>query len=67
MNSVRSARSARPVRPMSFEVDDRVTIKIDPDLALDLADLIFDADTENPALLALAHKLRSLDKSIGDE
>lgn len=52
-----------PPKPLSFEVDERIGIKIDFDLALDLAELIVNAQPDNPALMALGLRLKSLNKS----
>ncbi len=44
----------------AFVVDNRVTVKIEPELAGALGRLILETDTKNTALLALGHQLRSL-------
>lgn len=51
----------RDGRPMghAFEVDGRIVVKIDHDLAISLGSLILSTDTKNPAMLALGHQLRS--------
>lgn len=41
----------------SFEIDNRVCVKIDKELASQLSRLILESTTENPALLALGHQL----------
>ena len=43
----------------AFEVDGRIWIKIDRELATNLGALILSTDTKNSALLALGHQLRS--------
>lgn len=49
----------------AFEIDDRVVLTIEHELAINLGKLILDTETENTALLALGHQLRNLsdDKS----
>lgn len=44
----------------AFEIDPRVTLKIEPELAVALGRLILETNTENTALLALGHRLRSI-------
>ena len=44
----------------AFSVDSRITISIEPELAVALGSLVLKTDTDNTALLALAHKLRSI-------
>jgi hypothetical protein len=43
-----------------FSVDPRITLKIEPALAVALGRLILDTKTDNTALLAIGHQLRSL-------
>lgn len=43
----------------AFEIDGRIWIKIDRELAISLGVLILATDTKNSALLALGHQLRS--------
>lgn len=43
----------------AFEVDGRITLLLDQDLANHLGDLILSTDTKNPALLAIGHKLKA--------
>lgn len=43
----------------AFEIDDRIVVKIEPELAAALGQLILDTVTTNTALLALGHQLRS--------
>jgi hypothetical protein len=43
----------------AFEVDGRIVVKIDVELAYLLGALILSTDTTNPALLAIGHQLRS--------
>lgn len=49
-------------QPLStaFSIDQRVTLKLEPELAIALGTLILSTKTDNTALLALGHKLRSL-------
>lgn len=51
-------RDGRPANH-AFEIDGRIWVKIDPDLAVNLGSLILSTDTKNPAILALGHQLRS--------
>lgn len=44
----------------AFEIDNRVSVKIEPELAGALGRLILETDTANTALLALGHQLRNL-------
>lgn len=44
----------------AFEIDGRIWIKIDRDLAVGLGVLVLSTDTKNPALLALGHQLQQL-------
>lgn len=43
----------------AFEVDGRIVIKLDKELAVGLGLLILSTETKNPALLALGHQLRN--------
>lgn len=52
-------KDARPKNNQAFEIDGRIWIKIDRDLAVSLGILVLETDTKNPALLALGHQLRS--------
>jgi hypothetical protein len=44
----------------AFEIDGRIRITIDHDLAFNLGLLVLSTDTKNSALLALAHQLKNL-------
>lgn len=46
--------------PPAFEVDARVTLNIEFELAINLGKLVLESDTKNTALLALGHQLRNL-------
>jgi hypothetical protein len=46
--------------PPAFEVDARVMLTVEFELAVNLGKLILDSDTKNTALLALGHQLRNL-------
>lgn len=48
----------------AFEVDGRIWIKIDRELATSLGMLVLSTDTKNPALLALGHQLRSFSHEV---
>lgn len=45
----------------SFHVDGRISIKIEYDLAVRLAEFILNSGTEDKQFLALAHKLSKID------
>ena len=49
----------------AFEIDNRIMVKIEPELASALGHLILETDTRNTALLALGHQLRSLPNVAG--
>ena len=51
---------APPVKPKSFEVDQRIHVKLDPELAVILGEVILDSNTTNPALRALGHQLNAI-------
>ena len=46
----------------AFEVDGRVRVLLDHDLAISLGALILSTDTKNSAILALGHQLRNFSK-----
>jgi hypothetical protein len=56
-------KEGRDYRPQNsaFEIDSRIVLKIDIDLAVALGKLILDTDIKNPAILALGHQLRSFE------
>jgi hypothetical protein len=47
------------VNQCAFEVDGRVRVLLDHDLAISLGMLILSTDTKNSAILALGHQLRN--------
>ena len=49
----------------AFEVDARVTMSIEYELAINLGKLVLESDTKNTALLALGHQLRNLTNGRG--
>jgi hypothetical protein len=51
----------------AFEIDPRITLSIDYDLAVSLGMLVLDSSTKNTALLALGHQLRNLSKLVESE
>jgi hypothetical protein len=51
----------------AFEIDGRIVVKIDVELAYLLGALILSTDTNNPALLAIGHQLRSYSGPPDDE
>lgn len=53
-------RSAPPVK-LPFELDDRVILRLDFDLAIRIGELILSISPEDTQLLALAHRLVNLD------
>ena len=44
----------------AFEIDARVTLTIEFELAVNLGKLILETETSNTALLAIGHQLRNL-------
>ena len=58
----KEARDYRPQGP-AFEVDSRIVLRIDVDLAVALGKLILGTDSKNPAILALGHQLRSFEQA----
>ena len=48
------------VAPNAFEIDARISMQIELELAYALGNLILETDTPNTALLALGHQLRSI-------
>lgn len=44
----------------AFEIDARITVSIEFELAINLGKLVLNSDTKNTALLAIGHQLRSL-------
>lgn len=47
-------------QPPAFEIDARVKMVIEFELAVNLGKLVLESDTKNTALLALGHQLRNL-------
>lgn len=43
----------------AFDIDDRIILRIESELAVQLGHLILDSETSNSALLALGHQLRN--------
>jgi len=60
-NQPRDVRDHRP-QSSAFEVDSRIVLRIDVDLAVALGKLILGTDSKNPAILALGHQLRSFEQ-----
>lgn len=52
------------VNQCAFEVDGRVKVLLDHDLATSLGALILSTDTKNSAILALGHQLRNFANKI---
>lgn len=48
----------------AFEIDDRITIRIEFELAHQLGNLILDSDVENTAILAIGHQLKNATNNI---
>lgn len=44
----------------AFEIDPRINLEIEYELAVNLGKLVLDSETKNTALLALGHQLRNL-------
>ena len=51
-------------KKLSFEVDNRVTLRVDFELAILLGKLVLDSNPQNKALLALGHKLVNLENQV---
>lgn len=51
--------------PSAFDIDVRVKLRVEYDLAMSLGILILDSETKNTALLALGHQLRNLSNGRG--
>lgn len=49
-----------PPKVSAFEVDDRIVVKLKPELAFELGELILGSETGNTAFLALGHQLKSV-------
>lgn len=49
----------------AFDIDDRIYLRVERELAIQLGELVLQTDTNNTALLAIGHQLRNLtdDKS----
>jgi hypothetical protein len=60
--SERESEVAAPptTTPPAFEIDARVTVSVEFELAINLGKLVLESDTQNTALLALGHQLRNL-------
>jgi hypothetical protein len=56
----KETRDFRPQGP-AFEIDSRIALRVDIDLAVALGKLILSTETKNPAILALGHQLRSFE------
>jgi hypothetical protein len=50
----------------SFHVDGRISIKLEYDFAMKLAEFILNSGTGDKKILALAHKLSNLDEEDGE-
>jgi hypothetical protein len=44
----------------AFEIDPRISLEIEYELAVNLGKLVLESETKNTALLALGHQLRNL-------
>lgn len=44
----------------AFQIDHRIVLYIEQELAVNLGKLVLDSETKNTALLALGHQLRNL-------
>lgn len=53
------AENKDKINQCAFEVDGRVRVLLDHDLAVSLGALILSTDTKNSAILALGHQLRN--------
>lgn len=48
----------------AFEIDDRIVIRIEYELANQLSKLILDSNVENTAILAIGHQLRNATSNV---
>jgi len=44
----------------AFEIDNRITLKIEKELAINLGKIVLEVGTDNTALLAIGHQLANL-------
>lgn len=44
----------------AFDIDDRLYLRIERELAVQLGELVLQTDTKNTALLAIGHQLRNI-------
>jgi hypothetical protein len=58
-------KQERSNKPPAFEIDGRVHLDIEKELAISLGALILETDTKNTALLALGHQLKNLEVNNG--
>lgn len=49
----------------AFEIDARITLIVEFELATNLGKLVLESETKNTALLALGHQLRNLSNGRG--
>jgi|10_taG_2_1085330.scaffolds.fasta_scaffold00071_51 hypothetical protein len=54
-------RKPSPNQP-AFDIDDRVFLRIERELAVQLGELVLQTDTKNTALLAIGHQLRNMNR-----
>lgn len=54
------ARKRRKSSLPAFELDDRIVLKVEYELANQLGKLILESDTPNTALLAIGHQLKNI-------
>lgn len=51
----------------AFEIDDRICVKVERELASFIGSLILATDTKNTAALAVGHQLRKLSNTKSEE
>lgn len=62
---IEAATDGSTSTPPAFEIDARVMLTIEFELAVNLGKLVLESDTKNTALLALGHQLRNLSNGRG--
>jgi len=61
-NGEKTEKPRMKVVESAFEIDSRINLNIEHELAVNLGKLVLESDTNNTALLALGHQLRNLAK-----
>lgn len=59
MTENQKGKRRRSILP-AFEIDNRIVLKVEHELATQLGKLILESTTENTALLAIGHQLKNI-------